>query len=390
MKSWPVFAYGFRPFFLLAGLYAALAIGIWIAVYPGPAPGLAGLPAHYWHAHEMIFGFIAAAIAGFMLTAVPSWTGVRGFAGTPLVVLALLWLAGRIALLLADVLPFWLTAAAALAFLPALMVTLAPALLRKRNRNQPLLLVLLAFWIADLAYIYGAHANLLAWSATALRGALGLVLILLTVIGGRIVPAFTSNALKRRGIAAPMRSVALLEPAIVLVMIGYLVADTVAPLAPITAGIAGGAGVLHLWRMAGWQSLKTGSEPIVWVLHIGYVWLPVGLLLRAAAGLLDAGWAVHWQHALGAGAAGTMILAVMTRASLGHTGRPLVAGRMAVVAYVLLTFGVLVRVFGPALQVVDYRITLWAAASAWALAYVLFVVNYAPILTRPRADGLPG
>lgn len=384
------FAYGFRPFFLLAGVYALLAVVSWLWVYRAGLMPLGNIPPQFWHGHEMLYGFVSAAIAGFMLTAVPSWTGSRGYAGGPLQTLVLLWLGGRFAFMFADSLPFWLLAALELAFIPALMMMLAPSLLRTYSRNTPLLLVLLFFWAGDAMFILGLANADTVMSARGLRIGLNLVLVLLTVIGGRIVPAFTGNALRERAVPVQMRGSALLDKFTILAMLAYAIADIVGPMHSATGWIALAAASAQLVRLSGWQSLHTLSQPIVWVLHIAYLWLPVGLALKALFVLGGFVWAAHWQHALGAGAAGTMILAVMTRASLGHTGRPLVVDRLTVAAYGFLVLAVAVRVFGAAALPHSYQSVVLLAGGMWATAFLLFVLAYTPVLLSPRQDGKPG
>jgi uncharacterized protein involved in response to NO len=384
------FAYGFRPFFLVAGLFAAASVTAWLWLYGTGAVPDARMPPQLWHGHEMIFGFIAAAVAGFLLTAVPSWTGSRGFSGLPLIVLTATWLAGRIAFSLGDALPFGLLAALELAFLPGVMLLIAPTLLRNSNRNTRLLLVLFALWAMDALFLYGIARGDIALSAAALRGGLGLVLVLITVIGGRIVPAFTRNALGQNGADAVIRSYPLAEKLVVPAMLGFAVADLVSPTGMATASIALVAAVLQAWRLSGWQGLRTTSTPIVCILHVAYLWLPIGLALKAAYLLGGFAWAAYWQHALAAGAAGSMILAVMTRAALGHTGRPLRAHPVTVAAYLLLTLAVAVRVFGPSLAPASYVGIVMTAGTLWFAAFLLYVAVYAPVLLMPRVDGKPG
>jgi uncharacterized protein involved in response to NO len=389
-KRFTVFAYGFRPFFLLAGLCAAGSMAAWVWWLPRGATPMSSLVPQLWHGHEMVFGFIAAAIAGFMLTAVPSWTGERGFAGRPLMVLTGLWLAGRVAFALGDALPTAVIVVAELSFVPGLLVVLAPSILRSSNRNWPLLLVLLVFWCADVTFAYAALTGQSVLAGTALRGSLGAVLILITIIGGRIVPAFTGNALRASGTVVTMRSSRSLEVVVIALTAGYVLADIAAPFGKVSGIAAAAAALAHALRLSGWHGLRSWREPIVWILHAGYAWLPVGLALKAIAVLAGASWAAHWQHALGAGAAGTMIMAVMTRASLGHTGRPLRVSRLIVVAYLLLIASVLLRVFGASVLPADYAATITAAGALWVLAFLLYSGVYAPILTRPRVDGKPG
>jgi uncharacterized protein involved in response to NO len=384
------FAYGFRPFFLLAGLFAAVSVTAWLWMYGAGAVADPRIPPPYWHGHEMIFGFIAAAMAGFLLTAVPSWTGSRGFSGWPLVVLTCLWLAGRIVFGLAGSVPFALLAVAELAFLPGVMLLIAPSLFRSSNRNTPLLAVLFVFWTMDALFLYGIATGRVASSGVALRGALGLVLVLITVIGGRIVPAFTRNALRQAGIDAAMRSQPLAERLLVPAMLVYAVTDMAAPAGRLTAWAAAIAAALQAWRLSGWQGWRTASEPIVCILHVAYLWLPVGLALKAAYLFGGFHWAAYWQHALGAGAAGSMIVAVMTRAALGHTGRPLRAHPLTAAAYAILTLAVVVRVFGPGLFPASYVAVVMVAGTAWLAAFLLYLVVYAPVLLGPRVDGKPG
>ncbi len=384
------FAYGFRPFFLVAGLFAAVSVTAWLWVYGAGTIPDARMPPQFWHGHEMIFGFVTAAVAGFLLTAVPSWTGSRGFSGLPLIVLTVLWLAGRIAFSLGDALPFGLLAALELAFLPGVMLMIAPTLFRSSNRNTRLLLVLFAFWLMDAAFLYGIATGEIAVGAAALRGALGLVLVLITVIGGRIVPAFTRNALSQSGQDAVIRSHSLAEKLVVPVMLGFALADMLSPTGTVTAAIAVLAAVLQAWRLSGWQGLRTASQPIVWILHVAYLWIPFGLALKAAYLLGGFAWAAYWQHALGAGAAGSMILAVMTRAALGHTGRPLRAHPLTAVAYLLLTAAVVTRVFGPGIAPAHYTAVVMTAGTLWLTAFLLYVAVYAPVLLMPRVDGKPG
>lgn len=384
------FAYGFRPFFFAAGAYAAIALGAWIVMFHhGLAPFAAMLP-QLWHGHEMLFGFIASAMAGFLLTAVPSWTGARGFAGRPLVVLFSLWAAGRLALAFSASLPWWLVAVAELAFLPALIALLAPPLVRAQNRNTPLLLVLGAFWAADAAMIFGFAQDDIALARHALYFAIHLVMLLVTIIGGRIVPAFTANALRRRGIAAEVRSSPWLDKLTIGAMIAVVALELFAPRSRLAALVAGIAAVAQLARLARWQGLKTLDEPIVWVLHAAYAWLPVGLALKAASIGFGAPWAAWWLHALTIGVAAMMILAVMTRASLGHTGRPLVVSKPIAAAYALLALAAAIRVFAPALVPQAYVATVLAAGVSWLAAFGIYVVVYFPILLRARADGRPG
>jgi len=385
-----LFAYGFRPFFLLAGLFAVIAVPAWLLMYSAGVQPLPDMPPQYWHAHEMVFGFLPAAIAGFLLTAVPSWTGARGFAGLPLVILSIVWLLGRIAIATAAMLPAWAVAALDLLFLPALAVVLAPPLLREKNRNTPMLAVLAVLWLADVVFLVAMFRPDPVLASRALRVAIDIVLTLVTVIGGRIVPSFTANALRRRGETPSVTSRKWLETLIVPTMVAVILVDAWRPdsiASGVLAAVAAGA---HALRLSGWNGLRTRNDAILWVLHIGYAWLPIGFALKAFWLLNGSDWAAYWLHAHAVGALGTMILGVMTRVALGHTGRALHVKPSIAVAYLLLSAGALVRVFAPSLVPTAYLPMLTVSGALWTAAFVLFLVVYAPILTSPRADGKPG
>lgn len=384
------FAYGFRPFFLAAGLYAVIAVGAWAWILVAGRAPFGELPPHLWHGHEMLFGFIGAAIAGFLLTAVPSWTGSRGFAGAPLVLLSALWLAGRVAFASAAVLPWPAVAAAELAFLPLLAFLIGRSLVQERNRNFPMLVIVAVLWGIDGWFLWALAAADYLQAGLALRTGIGVLLLLVTVIGGRIVPAFTANALRARGIAAEITTRKPVEVATIGSMALAVVVDALAPGQQAAGIVALIAALAQAVRLAGWRSLRTFDDPIVWVLHAAYAWLPLGLALKAVHLLAGAPWAAQWLHALTIGVAAMMIMAVMTRASLGHTGRPLVVARSIAVAYALLLGAALVRVFGPALLPASYLATVETAALLWIAAFAIYVAVYAPILTRERADGKPG
>jgi uncharacterized protein involved in response to NO len=390
-----LFAYGFRPFFLLAGWFALLAIGGWLWVFSSPDASFTVWPASYgpvqlWHGHEMLFGFVAAAIAGFLLTAVPSWTGSKGFGGWPLVVLTLVWILGRLVFLSADNVSFYLLAFIELSFLPALAVLIAPPLLRARNRNTPLLLVLLFLWVCDATFLRAVYLGTPEAASSALLATINILMVLITVIGGRIVPAFTANALRKRNPDLQLRNNKMLDGVVIALMVGVVAIDALFPRGFLAGGLAAAAGLAQLWRLAGWKGLHTLRDPIVWVLHIGYAWLPIGLLLKTGFLLAGFEWAAFWQHALAAGAAATMILGVMSRASLGHTGRPLEVAPAMAWSYAVLSLAVLTRVFGPALLPVSYGMTIKLAGLLWVVAFLLFVVVYTPVLLTPRLDGKPG
>lgn len=388
--AFAAFAYGFRPFFLAAGIYALVGLIAWLWIYATGVQPLPNQPAQLWHGHEMLYGFIGAAIAGFLLTAVPSWTSARGFAGTPLILLATLWLIGRLAFAAAAVLPLPLVAICELAFIPVLGGLLAPPLLRARNRNSPLLLVLASIWLTDVVFLYALMHDDVQLARTTLLVAIDIVLLLVTVIGGRIVPAFTANALRARGRATDLRSSRWTDGIVIAAMIAVVFVDIVAPWQRVAGAVAAVAAIAHAVRLIGWRSWRTLDEPLVWSLHLAYAWLPVGLAMKALHLAGNVAWAAHWLHALTIGVAAAMILAVMTRASLGHTGRPLLASRLIGGAYILLSLAAVMRVFAPPLAPGAYQWSVMVAGTLWICAFAIFIVVYTPILLRPRIDGRQG
>ena len=385
---WPVFAAGFRPAFLAAGLAAFVLIPIWVAVYVYGVTLPCPWPPTLWHAHEMMFGFIGAAIAGFLLTAVPNWTGQRGVAGAPLAALLVVWLAARVAIATASWWPAGVVAALDLAFFPMLASMIAPSLLRAGNRNWPLLLVLGALTACDAVFHFQLLRRDAAAALRAILVAIDLALLLVTVIGGRIVPAFTSGALRGEGVT--MRTFPGIGPAAIVAMAAVAIVDAVDPGGRTAAVTAGIAALVQAVRLAQWRSGRTLSKPLVWVLHLGYAWMPLGLALKCAALLSGAAIAAFWLHALTVGALATMILGVITRAALGHSGRPLEPDPRTVIAYALLLLAGLARVFGFALLGLAYPVVILIAAFLWTGAFGLFLWVYAPILLSPRADGRPG
>jgi len=384
-----IFNYGFRPFFLLAGVQAIVAMAVWLAVLHGMHWQMAWLAPTQWHAHEMIFGFVTAALAGFLLTAVASWTGQRGFAGPPLMVLAAIWLGGRIAMAPGLGVPQALAAGIDLAFLPAIAIAIVPSLIRAGNvRNFPLVAFLILLFAANLLF----HAPDLA-SRLGIRGltlAVDTILLMVALVGGRIVPAFTGNALRDRHPDARIAAFGWVDRAALAATATVLIVDLIIPGGRLAGAVALVACVLHAWRLLRWRGWLTRGIPIAWVLHVAYAWIPIGLGLKGLWLLWQLQAGAGWLHALTAGAYATMILAVMTRAALGHTGRPLVAAKPIVAAYLLVTLAALTRVFAPIVAPAMPQATWTVAGLLWITAFLLYCAVYAPILSRPRADGRPG
>jgi uncharacterized protein involved in response to NO len=386
-----VWARGFRPFFLGVGAYGALAILVWTTIWLGGLPAPAWLAPAWWHAHEMLFGTVSGAVAGFLLTATPVWAGRPATAGAPLVALVLLWALGRGAMWLAGVLPAPLVASVDVAFLPILAAVLARTLRGTGQiRNHAVVALVAALALANAA-VHADAVGLASGSAPrALRFAVDAAVVLMVVIGGRITPAFTANALRRAGSAAEVRSRLWLDRLAVAAVALLAAADLAVPGTAWTGAIACAAGLALAARMSGWQTRRTLRDPLLWSLHAGAAWIVAGLLLVAAGDLGAPIPPTAGLHALTAGAMGALILAVMTRVGLGHTGRPLVLPRRAVWTYALVHAGALLRVASAFATGDAARLLLLAAGALWAAAFALFALVYRPILTRPRVDGAEG
>jgi len=387
----PLWRRGFRPFFLGVAVYGFLVVPAWTAIWYGAFPAPAWLAPPWWHGHEMLFGLVAGAIAGFLLTAAPVWTGRPPLCGRPLMALFGLWALGRLAMVAAGVLPAALVAGIEVAFLPVVALVLAKTVWRTGQRHNYGVVVLVGALALANAAVHAQALGITAGSAPrALRLTVDLVVVLIAVIGGRITPGFTTNALIRLGVEARASAWPALDRLAVAALVLLAVADLVAPRSVASGLLAAAAGLAVAARMVGWQTLRTWRDPLVWSLHAGMAWVAIGLLLVAAGDLHPSVPATAGLHALTAGAMGSMILAVMTRVSLGHTGRLLVLPRGAIVSYALVDAGALARVGAGLTSAPIQQPLLLAGGLLWASAFGLFALLYAPILTRPRIDGGAG
>lgn len=382
-------AKGFRPFFLLAAAFAIAIVPLWLAVIAGAARPDTYLDPVSWHAHEMIFGFTVAVVAGFLLTAVSNWTQRETVVRAPLLALAAVWAAGRVTMLTAARLPWGVPALVDLAFLPMLVVALARPLVAARNRrNFVMLAVLGALFAANVV----AHLDALGLApvGSARRAclvAVDLVLVVALVIAGRVVPMFTRNA---TGVES-IRSIPALDAATVLAMVAVAAADALAGDTPVFAGaLAGLTGLLALARAAHWGTRHTLRHPLLWVLHAGYAWATIGLLLRCASAFGAAVPASLATHAMTVGAIGSLTLGMMARVSLGHTGRPLAVSPAMAAAFAAINVAAAARVAVPLFAPSFTYAALLVAGAAWSFAFLAYLIVYAPILATPRADGKPG
>lgn len=381
MFNAPIWGRGFRPFFFMGSFYAVLSIGLWAAFYAGYfLPSDFFLDPVSWHAHEMVFGFSMAIIAGFLLTAVANWTGGAPARQLHLAALCGLWLAGRIVINVDMGLPQWVIMAVATSFVPALAVSLAIPLFKSWNKRNFIFLSLLAvLFICDLWFL--GTANL-----TALHVALMMILMMVSLIGGRIIPAFTVAALRRKGVDAYQTDQTKYDIAALISLIAVALC-LIFTKGTILLGIcAGFSCLIHALRMRHYHTLKTGSDPLLWILHIGYGWLIIGLGLLSITGfgLLSVAAVIH---ALTAGCIGSMILGMICRVTLGHTGRELKVNALVTASFVIIQCAALMRVFGPMLIPAMTADWLIASALLWAFCFFVYLWTYGPMLFLPRPDG---
>lgn len=384
----PVLAKGFRPFFLLAALYGLAIVPLWVAILNGLVKPSTHLDPSVWHAHEMLHGFALAVIAGFLLTAVGNWTQRETATGPWLAALALLWLAGRVALL-SQALPSLFVALVDLAFVPALMVALGRPLIAAGNRrNYVMLGVLAALFATNVAvHLEGLGLAAVGTGRRANLIAVDLITLLILVIGGRVFPMFTRNA---TGVSS-IRSRPWLDRACIAAMVLLCLAGALLERERLEVAIwAGVVGLLALARAWHWGAIHSRREPLLWILHVGYLWLVAGLLLRGTARWVGLPMDSLATHALTVGAIGSLTLGMMARVSLGHSGRMLAAPRAMSVAFLAITLAAVARLLGSWLLPGLYREVLLVTALGWSVAFGVFLFVYTPMLLAPRVDGRPG
>jgi len=371
-----LFAYGFRPFFLAAGLWAAFGILVWLPQFLG----LLTLPTVFgpldWHIHEMLYGYVAAAIAGFLLTAIPNWTGRLPVSGWPLAALAALWLAGRVAILISADIGGVLAAAIDISFLVTLAAVAAREIVAGKNwRNLRVLIVLGVLAAGNVVF----HAEVLTEGAAdyGIRIALAAVIGLIMLIGGRIVPSFTNNWLARNNPGRKPVPFGRFDMAVLAASVIALIGWVGAPFSLVTGALLLIAGVLHAVRLARWAGDRTLADRLVLILHVAYAFIPLGFIFLGAANLWPQVPPSAGIHAWTAGAVGLMTLAVMTRATLGHTGNPLHAGPVTQGIYGLVLLAAVLRIaaaFTGSLALMDY------AGGTWIFGFATFTVVYGRLL----------
>jgi uncharacterized protein involved in response to NO len=378
-------ALGFRPFFILAGVAAVALITTWLAAWGGQPV----TPDYYgpilWHSHEMLFGYTTAVIAGFLLTAVRNWTGVDTPTGYWLGLLVLLWIAGRFAPLAPGILPAFIIAGIDLAFLPAVALAIRPALWKgPQKMNRIFVPILAAMMLANLL----VHLQTLGITSTAGRGIdmmLYMVVMLVLMIGGRVMPFFTQGAIPD---AVPKRYPKV-EIGTFIVLCILIAAGVLYPEPWIMGSLALLLAATQVIRVAGWHHPKVWGIPILWVLYTSFIWIIAGFVMTALA-YADVLNLTQAKHALTIGGIGVLTLGMMSRVSLGHTGRSLQASPLMTISFITANVAALARVGGPLLLAQKYNLWIHISGGLWIVSFVLFCAVYLPVLSRPRVDGKPG
>lgn len=377
-----LWALGFRPFYLLASIFATLSIPLWVAQYTGYLP-VSFLHGSTWHGHEMLFGYTLAVVAGFLFTAGRNWTGQRTPTGGVLFAFALLWIAGRVLLLT----PYAVAAALVNAAFPvAVGIGLVIPLVKSRNRRNYFFVALLMLLGAAILAMHLSWLGMLAWPERAsLQLGLDVILFIIAVMGGRVIPMFTNNGIPgTQAIRHPL--VEKIALGSVLILLG---ADILSAPATVIATIALAAAVVHAIRLYLWRPWRTFATPLVWVLHVAYGWIVIYLVLRALVVLSLVAEPLA-MHALTIGAIGGMTIGMMTRTARGHTGRPLLADGFELACFVLVQSAAVIRVFGGMIVPDAYLTTVIGSGICWSLAFALYAIRYWPVLSRERIDGKPG
>lgn len=377
-----LFSYPFRIFFLSMALLALLVIPLWVLEVSGVFTLPLALPGLFWHQHEMLFGFLSAAIAGFLLTAVCVWTKTERTHGARLLMLWLVWFTGRLLLALGGELSVWLVHGVNLAFLPLVMLDAGWRIVYARQKRQLMVLVVVGLlWAMQIGFVTQLDTRFI-------HGALIVAMALISVIGGRIIPVFSAGWLRQQGQnSSAVRTLPALDRSVLaglILLMTTIVLDWRLPAGVVAIATA----TLILIGLIGWRGWRARKEPLLWILHLSMLWVPTALVLLA--GTLLASWpSSAWTHAVGTGAIACLILGVVARVALGHSGRPLTLPSGMVLAFVAIHLAALVRVT-TALGLIPWHPGVGASALLWELAYGIFLIRYAVILASPRPDGRPG
>lgn len=387
MTSCSLFALAFRPFFLFGSLYATLGILYWALYHLN----LVMLPSYFdstsLHVHEMLFGFITAILSGFLLTASRNWASTRGVHGKLLFLLVLTWFLGRLAIGFSNFIPPKVTALVDLSYLPFLCFLLWQTLAKGAKKvNFVFVFLLVILFISNLMMHLEVLEITTGTSRTGYLLGVNTLIVIMTVISGRVIPMFTQNAIQ--GIT--VKKLPWLEKVVIASAVGFLLSNLWDEASLFTDGLAVLCGLVSLIRLSFWKPFQTVERPILWVLHLGYAFLGVGLIAR---GLSFSVFQIKTSialHLITAGAMGLLVIGMISRVSLGHTGRPLIVSKPMVFAYCLVALGALIRVLIPIAFPSAYIEGIVTAALLWALGFAVFTFSYYSILASPRVDGIEG
>jgi uncharacterized protein involved in response to NO len=373
-------SYGFRPFFLFGALYAGLAVALWLPIWSGAFAIPTAFSPRDWHVHELLYGFVPAVVTGFLLTAIPNWTGRLPLSGMPLAALFAMWVLGRLAVSTSELIGWWPATAIDAAFLMLVAAAAAREIVAGRNwRNLKVVAIVSLLALGNIAF--HLESRLFGAADYTIRLGIGAVVLLIVLIGGRIIPSFTRNWLVRQNPGHLPAPFGRFDKATVVASAGALGLFVAQPSGTVTGIVLIVTGVFQTVRLARWAGYRTLSDRLVLILHVGYAFVPVGFMLSGAAalGLIASSAGLHaWT----AGAIGTMTLAVMTRASLGHTGHALHASLATQLIYAAVVAGAFARI--AAALVPEWGILLSLSAALWSLAFFGFVVTYGPTFCGAR------
>jgi uncharacterized protein involved in response to NO len=384
VRNFALFDIAFRPLFLGGSIFSLVAILIWAGLFSGHLSLNVFGGGLWWHTHEMLFGFVCAIIMGFLLTAVQNWTSKKSINHLPLLALVLLWLSARLALLFPSTLPSWLISILDISFLPiAAFFFIRPIIKVKLWRNLIFLPLLIALTFANAAMHYSVHADDLSIILPASKTAVLLVAMIMSIMGGRVMPMFTANGTGTQRV----HELKWLEKSALGSLLLVIIFNSGLINLPhiINALLLFAAAIFHYIRVIRWRFWVTLRTPLVWSLHLSYSFIPTGLLLFGINQVSDVISTSQAIHAITVGAMGMMILSMISRVSLGHTGRPIKVGRIMTWAFMILFFAALVRIFGQVFTD-DYIFVIQGSALLWAIAYLCFVILYAPILIKKRIN----
>jgi len=389
-KTIPLFALAFRPLFLFGSLFSVLAIGWWTHFWLNPNDWIPYGGHIWWHSHEMLFGFGIAIVTGFLLTAVRNWTGVAGISNLPLATLVILWLAGRIVISFGSHLPWWAILSIDVSYLLFAAIALAyPIIKVKQWRNLMFIPILVTLGLLNAISHWSVNANQPEIGLKIIHTTILLFVLIIAIIGGRVMPMFTANGAGCKKLA-PIRWLEIVSIVSILAMITVALVGFNEVEPKILFSISAIAAISNAIRFSRWGIQNTWSIPLLWSLHLSYIFIPIGFTLLA---FYSMGWVNNLSavlHTFTIGAIGGMILSMISRVSLGHTGRPLKAPKLLSIAYAVMLIATLIRIITPILLPDFYSLSIGLSGLLWTLAFIFFVIVYAPMLLTRRADGRPG